>query len=228
MKNIWFYIILLSFVSCIKADIDIDWSCENCLKVRWIGKIYEEGTNKGMSNIALKVRTMDKWFSFDSKRTYAQGKTDSLGNFILVYKTRADSISPMEDVLLEFFPNQLDSSYIAITTSKIVKFKDNETTDFKVFPKTKLILSLKQIANDSFNYLSVNAFVKDEFNTKYVHNYFYRYSSKNNFDSTLLIGTAANLFTKIELIAGYPTKTITITDSIFCKKGELNTFNLKF
>lgn len=211
-------------ISCKKKNIVCE---ENCYQIELKGKVTNGVTKVGEPNIPLIIERGKRGAVitiFNPVKVFTSSDNGLVFTSLLI-----DSSMFKNDYYLRVWVKK-NENFIAPNTKNNFEYlydinsNDFKNINFKVYPKAKLIVTIKRTLNDSFLSYSINGIYDNN-----SIDIFYTDSQINFTQKEFSVETSADIFTKI-----YATKrfnngqSVIKTDSIKCLNGANNILELTF
>jgi hypothetical protein len=223
MKKLLFFITIIALLSaCTKENTN----CTDCKEITISGRVLNKLTNQGIAKqeVLIKTPKKDPFCLACSENVIASAITDEAGNYSI--KVTTDTIQqPNLFVRIgspssEYFYEQ--SNGVFISSSK------SQKANFEVSLKTKLQIKMKRVGTEKIENASINHYYN---NDPFQFQDFLTIDASEIKSQTINTETAADVYTKIrwtKVLNALENKVEEHTDSVFCKKGVVTTFELSF
>jgi hypothetical protein len=227
LVSVFIAAICVMFFSCEKDQPE----CKgNCVSIRISGKVYDKTTGAGFKNIPVEVRWVSSRIG-SIRYKVVEGNTNADGSFN--FTKTVDSLFFKDYYLSVRTP--IDTNYISIPVGGGFDFLEERfysldinainQIKFEYYPKAFLKLALRRVQNDTLNHFNFGCF----FDSKAGFGYNTIIGQQNARDTTFMIKTAADVFTKVTLRKVLSNgQVISTTDSIVCTTNGANTLNINF
>lgn len=199
---------------------------QNCREVNIKGKVTEVVSKEGIQGVMLTIKqpaSMGEFFV--QNRLIEHTKTDSLGFYDITFEV--DSAQLNFGIVVAI--SKVSDEYIFDSFLPNSEYCHNvkDTIDFSLYRKANLNLKITKTSNEPYHGLDVSVSKSNgKYSLKAIPNNF-----KNGQDTTYNLTTTAGVFTIINW-KKYTNKDKSTfekkTDSLFCKSGQTNIFNLIF
>ncbi len=242
-KNRLFFISLvlinLIFCSCKKEKINLSDCNAACKSVRLSGTVLDVSSNVGIANTAVKAHFY-QWKSTcficfgEPVETFAKTITDNSGrfNFEIIVDTGVFNYTGHYD--LDVYANT-GENYISGNPISFSNYKEHFTNiTLTKYQKTKLSIRYKRDSLDLFEHYTADHTFSDNFNNLNIRPTnqldYIKYFSQIISDTTIVVNTGANIWTKINGKKFLASSHIISShiDSVFCSPNVLNNITIKY